>query len=423
MLDRTCQPPIQAIEFCNLLNTRQFHLNNGIVFHLVDNPSLNLIHLNVRIKAGAVYEPKKRVSSFCYQLLKESHPTMNANEVADFLDFYGTSLSVTAGVNSITLGLIFQKKDMDKIVPFFADLLCGPVFRSENLERHRAKAIKDFEYNRLKVGYWNTQLMFNSIFGDLVPFGKLLEVEDLKSITLEDIRDYFAETCCAENITLFATGNLEPEKVEQIQAQFGRIAHGKSMPTVPDIRAGYVARRIEDHLPNALQTSISFSCPVVPYNDAEMPMLRILNTVFANYFGSRLMQNLRERNGYTYGVSGGFAYVESGSIYYIDSEVNNDKVEDAIAEIYREMELLRAEEVGEEEMETVRNYLLGTSLTLIDGTVSYLDAYMLWVTMGCDESCFVEFVEKVRTFSAADLRAMAEKYLRRENFTVITVGE
>lgn len=422
MLDRCTQPPIRDFETINLIPPRQFRLQNGIVFHLFDNERLNLIHLTIKIKAGALYEPKKRLSSFCYNLIKESHKTMTSNEIDAFLDYYGTAFSITAGVNQISINVLVPKKNCEKIIPFVAELLSSPVFKSGNFERYKAKTIKDFEYNSRKVDYWNTQLMFNTFFEKSVPFGKLIEKFDLEAITLEEIIHFHQETCCAENIRLFATGDIDDALIQLITDNFERIRSYKPVAALPEIAGNFTPRRIDEHWDNALQTSVSLCRPIFPYTHPDALPFRILNTLFANYFGSRLMQNLREKNGLTYGISGGTFYYETGGIYYIESDINNDKVEEAIGEIYKEMEIINDSLTCNEELEIVRNYLLGSALRNIDGTVSYLESYMEWESFGCNENRFKQYVERIRSFTAEDIKSMANKYLQKDAFTIITVG-
>lgn len=422
MPDRRTPPPIHDFESIHFLSPRQFHLPNGIVFSLFDNPNLDLIHMTVVVKAGALYEPKKRLASFCYGMLKECHPHMNSNDTDAFLDFYGTTIGISTGINKVSISLIFPKNNCEKIIPFLLQLLTNPVFKDENVNRFREKTLKNLEYNLRKTDYWATQLLFHEMFGDAFPFGKLVEPSDLEAITKKDLEDFLRDTCYAENISLFATGNLDEKIIHQINEGFGRIGGRQPATTNPKGVIPYHPRRIEEHWENAQQTAITLCQTLFPFNHPDAHRFNVTNTLFANYFGSRLMQNLREKNGYTYGISSTVMHYEGSGIHCIESSVNNEKVEDAIREIFKEMEILRNEPVGSDELETVRNYLIGNMFREIDGTVSYMESYMGKRFFGCDEQFFSDYLDAILSFTAEDIKAMANKYLQKESFGIILVG-
>ncbi len=422
MIDRSVQPPVNGFEGFSLNAPRHFRLSNGIPVYFFHNPQLDLIHISVRIKAGTLYEPAKRIASFCYELMRESHPTLSSAELDDFFDFYGCSVSVSVSIGCVKFNIQVPKKNCQKIVPVFCELLRNPRFLPENLERFREKSIKDFEYYAQKTDFRASQLMFNAYFGKDFTFGKILQHSDIENITIEQISQYQQRSCCAENITLFLTGSLDDDALAFVENEFSTLASGTPMPKLPCADRHFEPKRISEQWENAQQTSLVLCRPAVHFTDAENSAYRFLMTLYSNYFGSRLMQNLRESNGYTYGVSGSTLYYESGSLFMVETDVNNDKTEPALQACFDEMRRLNDELVSDEEMEIVRNYLLGSALRTIDGTVSYMQAYAVWNDFDCDESRFANYLDVVRTITPEQLQAMSRRLLRPEDYTVISVG-
>ena len=422
-LDRTTPPPARPARDITLEPPRRFTLDNGIPLYWFPNDQLDLIHLSIVINAGSLYEPQKKVAVFCYDLLKESHPTQSADRFEDFLDFYGTSLSVSVGLSQVTVNVQFPANSAAQIIPPIARLFTTPKFRKRELERYRAKTIKDWEYHREKVDFRSSQLMFHHFFGKHFPYGKIVELADFKSITPQNLEQYHQATCCAENVRLFMAGHVD-ERMRELTARcFSEINHGEASPLLPDIRYGYTARRISETWDDALQTSLVLCQPALLYNDKDAHAFNFVNTLFCNYFGSRLMQNLRERNGYTYGISGYPFFYRDGAVHYIDCEVNNDKTEAALAACFDEMARLRTELVSEEELDTVRNYMSGRLLRSIDGTVQYMQTFNQWNNFGADEQRFAALHDTIRSITAEEVREVARQHLREEDFTVITVGK
>lgn len=422
MLDRVTPPPFHIAENITLNPPKEFRLSNGIPLFWFENQQLDLIHLSIKIKAGALYETQKRVSGFCYNLLKESHPKKSAEEFDAQLDYYGTSLNIITGINQISINVQFPKRNAKAVIADLAALLTAPHFRQKNLTRYRAKTIKDWEYQARKVDYRSTQLMMNHFFEKDFVFGKILEKSDFENITIKNLQDFHHETCCAENFRLFVAGNVNDEILAELREHFAKIPHGKKTPALPDIRSHYTPRRIHEKWDDALQTSIVLCHNSPLYNDPDIHRFRFFNSLFCNYFGSRLMQNLRERNGYTYGVSGSNFYFDNGAFHYIESEVNNDNAQAAIQACFDEMKTIREEPVSEEELGIVRNYLYGSALRSIDGTVQYMQNYIEWNDFGCNEQRFYDYYKTVKEMTAEDVHEMANRVLKEEDFTIITVG-
>jgi predicted Zn-dependent peptidase len=422
MPDRTHQPPVRDFQEFSLKLPQRRSLANGIVLNFFENRSLDLIHLCVRIKAGLLYEPQKRVAAFTYELLKESHPTMTADELDGFFDYYGTSITAACSFGFANINIQVPKKNFDKVIPVLAELLMNPRFRPDNVERYRLKSILDFEYYFEKTDYRASQLMLNACFGKDFPYGKILERSDIESVSIEHMERFHQRTCCARNIRLFVTGNLSDGEMLLLSDTFGKIREGEAMPPLPDAAPHFTPHRIHEQRDSALQTSLVLCRPSLHYLDPDTHGYRFLITLFCNYFGSRLMQNLRERNGCTYGVSGSTSYYEAGAFLSMECEVNNDKVELALKECFREMERICEEPVGEEELDIVKNYLVGSSLRTVDGTVALMQAYMVWDDFCCGTSRFNAFLDAVKGISSTQVREMAQRLLRPDAFTVITIG-
>jgi predicted Zn-dependent peptidase len=90
--------------------------------------------------------------------------------------------------------------------------------------------------------------------------------------------------------------------------------------------------------------------------------MRVLNTMLGGYFGSRLMTNLREDKGYTYGIGSAMVPLQHSGYFFITCEVGAEVTGEALKEIRKELDLLRSEEVKEEELSLVKNYMLGSFL-------------------------------------------------------------
>ncbi len=273
-------------------------LSNGIPLKQFVNPQLDLLHFIIKIKAGRYYESKKNAALFCYLLLKESSSQYSSSEVDEFLDYYGVSYTANVTIEYATINLIIPRNNCAKVLPYIFEFLAHPSFKEKNLEILRQRKLMDLAYNKEKVSYCASQLMLNHIFGDQNPAGQIQTEELLKDITLEDIQQYYHRSFCAENIRLFAAGNLDDNTLQLLTRLFETIPHGQTslLSTTPHIVIPK-SEPIVDYHKDCMQSSFFLCQQGIAYNDVRNRDFNILSTILGGYFGSRLMSNLRETNG------------------------------------------------------------------------------------------------------------------------------
>lgn len=423
MLNRTIPPYIQPFTDYTLSVPECYHTTNGIPCKVFVDNNLDLIHFIIRIHGGTLFEPQKKIASTTYQLLKESHPRMNENETDAFLDFYGSTFNISIGMSFISIELVIPQANCQTVLNEVLEILTNPTFKEENLARFKEKSIKNLEYNSMKTDFRNTQLMFHSMLGEDFVCGKILEASDYNNITTNQLHSYYKKTFCAENLRLYLAGNLSDHLTQQILNSFACIPQGGKCTPLKPLFTHFQPQRIEEHWPHAQQTSLSLCKPLFSFKHPDYLPFYFLNTLFCNYFGSRLMKNLREKNSYTYGISGNNYNMGDSSLFCIESDVNNENIDDAIEACFEEMQRLREEEISDEEMETVRNYLYGENLRSVDGTIAYEKKYMQWEDFEMNGQRYYDTMETIRNIQATTIKKLANNYLQSDSFMIITVGK
>ena len=445
LLDRKIQPPIHELESYELTppiqsfnpsipqslnpSTTQGAFENkglgySIPFYFFQNRNLDLIHVLVKVKAGALYEPVKYVAHATYQLLKESSADFSANEMDDFLAFHGTTWKTHIHTQYIAIRWIIPKRYFNKLFPVLWKTIAEPSFRSDNLQRFKESRIKDLEYNQAKFNYRATQLMFAEMFPPETPMGTVLTKEHIEAITLEQLQEYHHQTFTEDNIRVFMTGNMDDVMMRRLDDEMINLC--KSVASVPSgckkIKNKQTKLKIEER-ENALQSSFILCRKNIGYNHPDRRNFEILSILYGGYFGSRLMQKLREEKGYTYGIFCGNLFYEDESIFYIEADVIVDKTKAAIKACFKEMNLLHKELVKEEELSLVKSYMLGELLREVDGTVSYQKKYAYWNDFQLDEREMQEMINAIKSITPQTIQTYAKKYLVPETFTTIVVGK
>ena len=172
----------------------------------------------------------------------------------------------------------------------------------------------------------------------------------------------------------------------------------------------------------AAQATLRVGRKIINRAHPDYRKLQLVNLVLGGYFGSRLMKNIREDKGLTYGIYSVLeSYLDDGC-FYVEADVNNDKTKIAIDEIYKEINILCTDLVPEKELHTAKNYLLGSLLRSIDGPFTIMDRNRILLDYGFNKNYYEEFIDIINTTTAEEIRDLCNKYLKPENLVEIVCG-
>jgi len=423
VLDRSIAPPIRKSNFFQLQKPVVTTLSNGINLYLFENKELDLIHFSLRIRAGALFEPVKSIANSTYSLLIESAPGKNIAETEETLDFYGSSFNASVAFEYVTLSFVIPKRNCLKVLPFIFDFITKPSYSEAALSHYKQRKFNDLEYNLLKPGYCANQLMYNTFLNPQIPIGKILCRKDIEKLTISEMNSYHHQTFCAENINLFIAGNIDHEEICLLSRFCEKIPAGKPSVLPQTILGPEPKKLILEKREDLNQSSIRICRRLFAYKNPDRRDFYILNTILGDYFGSRLMKNLREKKGYTYGIFSNVIYFGDDSIFYIDTDVNIDKTKDAVNQCQMELERLCQEPVNEEELSIVKSYLQGSLLRRLDGVVDYMRNYFIWQSANLDETEQKKIMDSIEQITPERVLQLAQQYLNPKDFTTIVVGE
>lgn len=422
-LNRSIAPPQHPVTGISLTPPRRHELPNGIPVFIIDNPALDLIHLNVELAVGSLHEEIKHTLRFAYFLLKESSPKHTATEMDGLLDFHGATFNVTVNLDRIRFKIAIPKKNVPSILPSIYEFLSTPHYREENLSIYKERKIKDLEYNSKKTDVRCSQLALHALFGERLAAGQFSTRENMQAVTIPQMEACHRSTFCAENICIYATGNFDADLEQCIDGLFSQVPHGTAASRIHDLPLfAESAPLIQEEMPGSVQSSIMLCRPSIGYGDPERRDLSILTSLTGGYFGSRLMQRLREKEGYTYGIYADLTYFGNQSLFSIGSEVNANDTRAAIDACFEEMDRLCQEPVGEEELDLLLRQIEGGLLRDVENSVSYMMKFAYWHAHDLDEREFRSMLQRAHDISPEQLKFLAKKFFAHNNFTQIIVG-
>jgi predicted Zn-dependent peptidase len=342
----------------------------------------------------------------------------------DFLACHGTSWKTYIHTQFSTVQWIIPKRNLDKVLPLLWKTIFNPCFRYDDLQRFKESRIKDLEYNSAKSNYRATQLMFAEMFPTDTPIGIILTKEHIEALTVEQLQEYHHQTFTENNIRVFMTGNIDVEMITTESTRFLATLGMRSSSAFEGVK-GEAGRgslyRIEPR-EGALQSSFILCRKNMGYTHKDRRNFEILSVLYGGYFGSRLMQNLREEKGYTYGVFCSSLFYENESVFYIEADVEVEQTKNAINECFNEMKLLQDELVDEEELSLVKSYMLGELLSEVDGSVAYQKKYAYWNDFQLDEKEMQQMIDAIHAITPQTIQVLAKQYLVPKMFTTVVVG-
>lgn len=425
MPQRTIAPPItDAISFdIRLKPCTHLALTNGVPVYYINDGAEEVTEIDFVFSAGNSFETKAAVASATNYLLKNGTRTKSAFEITELFEYYGAYVNRSCYNETATFTLHCLSRYLQTLLPVIRELITDSVFPEEELKIFRQNSIQRLSVNLLKCDFVANRLIDEYLYGPLHPYGKNIHKEDLEALEREDLTAFFKDYYLNGHCRIFAAGKL-PEDFEQLlQANFGDLSlHDPKTPPVPaKVPAAQKKYRIQ-HDEKGVQGAIRLGRPFPNRHHPDFKKAVVLNTLFGGYFGSRLMANIREEKGYTYGI---YSYIQNhveDSAWIISTEAGKEVCEAAIEEIYKEMKLLREEPVCGEELLLVKNYIMGLNLGHIDGPFQVIARWKSLILHGLDENYFNESIRTVKDITAEELQQLAETYFVPDDFYELVVA-
>jgi len=423
MLNRTQSPEIQQVSNLKLPMPQTFTMGNGIPVYVTNMGTQDVVKIEVVFRAGRPYEGKKLAARATAALLKEGTKNYSSAQIAEEVDFYGSTLSIPVNLDTSNVILFSLTKHLDKSLPLLCEVLSSPIFPENELAAYvdRSKRRLQVDLTRNDVVAYRKITEF--IFGENNPYGYNSNKDIYESISQDDLLAHFNRNYVAENCTVFVSGRITDKHLQLITQQLGKVIRRgkKSKVTLPEnevLPQKIFIPMTED----SVQTAIRVGRRLFNRTHPDFKGMYVLNTVLGGYFGSRLMANIREEKGYTYNVFSTMDSMLFDGCFYVGTEVGNEFVEATKKEIYLEFEKLQNERIAEEELTMVRNYLLGNLLTSLDGPFAVSDVVKTLVMDGLQLADFQNLVDFIKNISADELQRLAQKYLKKEDMWEVIVG-
>ncbi|WP_018616165.1 M16 family metallopeptidase [Segetibacter koreensis] len=425
MLDRTVAPQIKdAVEFnLQLKKSEQFTLDNGIPVYSINAGAQEVTLVELVFHAGNWHEDQNIIAGTTNFLLKNGTSKKSAFEINEHFEYYGAYLNRNCYNETANITLHCLNKYLKDVLPVVSELITDSVFKEEELAIYKQNQIQRLKVSLQKCDFVANRFIDEYLFGFDHPYGRYTSIPDFEALNRDKIVKFYNDYYINGKCIIFVAGNLPADIFQQLNTAFGHLPLNKNSIAEKRFTISPATEKKQRVIndPNGVQGAVRMARPFPNRHHPDFMKVQVLNNLFGGFFGSRLMSNIREDKGYTYGIHSYFENHVQDSAWMISTEAGRDVCEATIGEVYKEMEILKEELVDEEELLLVRNYMIGSILGDLDGPFQIIGRWKNYVLNGLDESYFYKSINTIKTISAEEIRQLAQKYFVPEEFYELVV--
>jgi zinc protease len=425
MPDRITGPGFDTISGIDFLPVTNFRLLNGIDVSLIQAGSQDVTKIDWVFPAGAVQAGKPLLASTVGNLLAEGTNNHSSSEISEIFDFYGAYLNTQTFFHNTVVTLFCLTKDLPVLLPLVEEVIRFPSFDPKEFEIYINKRRQEYILDSEKVKHIASRRFNTVIFGQDHPYGRQLELVHFETLTREEVIAFHREAFTPHECRIVVAGQPGSSIVEMLTKYFGSISwlpgsfntNGVGELEPSETKVHLIERE------GALQSALRIGRPVISNSHPDFIPLQVVNTLLGGFFGSRLMTSVREDKGLTYGIGSNLVSYKKSGVLGIASEVMGEMRQAAIGAIFDEMERMGKEPVSDQELEVVRNYMLGELLRNFDGPFSTSDIYRTLWEFELDFGFYDKMVQEIQTITPGRIMELSAKWLRPDDFYVVIAGK
>jgi predicted Zn-dependent peptidase len=423
MIDRTIAPAYRQVDQINFIHAKEFTLDNGLKLHIVDAGDQDLVRIEF-IFNNVEWNERKPLQAFAVSsMLTDGTSELTGAQISEKIDYYGAFLQADYNYDNSTVALYSLNKHLPHTLPIVKSILTDSIFPQEELDTFVRNHKQSLSVNLEKNDFLSRRLFNHALFGNSL-YGYTIEAADYDAVTREQLLEYYRSAYLLANCSIMVSGKVTYETTRILNELFGKdpIGPASTTPNHFSFSAG-PGREYYIERPEALQSAIRIGRVAINRTHEDFPGLQVVNTILGGYFGSRLMANIREDKGFTYGIGSALVSLRNAGYFFIATEVGVDVCSAALTEIEKEIQILKTQPVSEEELALVRNYMLGSLLGGLENAFSHADKFKNIYPYGLGYEYYDRYISIVETITPDEVLRLANKYLDLECFNRIIVGK
>ncbi|MEL7003050.1 MAG: pitrilysin family protein [Bacteroidota bacterium] len=423
MIDRTSPPIVGSFpDVINIQRAESHQLKNGIPLFLLRAGTQPVVKLELLFKYGGNgYEDKLGQSFIANKLLNAGTSQYSSQLISSKLAEFGASIEITPGFDSSSISLMCLEKHLIAVLPVFISMTMETSYPEEELRREKDLQITNLRIQHTKTNVKASKSFRRSIFSSEHPYGNVLHEEALEHLDQSDMHDFHKSRLLDYDIVV--TGSFSDSTLLFIKEAFESVeinqVNFEKAIEVPEILPPV---KLREPIDGSVQGSIRIGKRISSKNDEKYIQNLIPNHILGGYFGSRLMKNIREDKGLTYGIYSSIVSFKKASYFVVGADVKRELIDLAIDEIYKELDTLANVPIGQEELSRVKNHMIGSHQSELNSAFALSSKFKNIHEYSLGYEYYDHYLDTIKNVNPDQIMSSAKEHFSPSDMTEIVVG-
>ena len=423
ILDRTEAPAYKIINTINLPEPQSHLLDNGIPLHVINIGEQPVVRFECIFESGNWHEQHTGASFFAIKMLPEGTKSFTSSEISEAFDNIGAFIDMTHSSDRSGIVVYCLSRFLPEVLTLIQELLEEPKFPEKELDELRNITLQNLRVNKEKTAYLATTEFRRQLFGVDHPYGQSQEEKNIQGLLLTDIREHFEGHLKHGKRTIILAGQITDSDVKLVNEYFGQKEYQSTAAEIlHTVDTNYEGKEVLVEKSDSVQSTIRIGRRLFTRQHPDYFKMLVTNEILGGYFGSRLMKNIREEKGLTYGISSHMVTLGREGYFMIGTDVKKEFTQQTIDEIKKEIYRLQTELLDDTELQTVKNFMAGEFAGSLNTAFEVADRQKILLLDKLPSDFFSRYIEQIHATTAEDIQLMASTYLRPEEMVEVVVG-
>lgn len=419
---RMLAPEAKTIKTLSFIPPTESLLRGGIPLAASPKRDLGVVKLLFYWPAGTAAQTAPMQARAAQTLRLSGNKTLSSEQIQEGFEYLGASANPDVGLLSSTLVLQTQKQYLEEALKWLLEQGAEPVFPEHELAVFKQVETSSLLRRMQTPRYWSGRLCYEALYGKSSPDSSFADSSDIEALNREGLGRWHKQHLAFSACRVFASGDFGQEEHAVLERVMGSMTASKTSREEGVASLLEPQTQIKHRMEHAQQVSLYMGKALPKLSMEAMQTASFVNMFLGGFFGSRLMQDLRETRGLTYGIGSGLAQASSGFTWYISGEMNSANADAAVEACQAIMTGLSTSPPTGEELEKARRYASGQLRAGFDGPFSLPSKWQFLLQNNLPENYYTTYMDRIWSITSDEISDFAYNYLRPDSFTLALAG-
>ncbi|HSV88387.1 MAG TPA: pitrilysin family protein [Bacteroidales bacterium] len=426
MPNRNTPPLVSIVGQLPSLVPELTKLPNQVPVYFLNGGSEGIIKIDLLFLAGSFNQSKPLVAYTMANMLNAGTSDKTSRQIAEQFEFYGTSLQIDTQKDIIIVSVTVLKKHLEPVLDLLGGVMNDPVFPEEEVNIFARNKKSQHLVSTRRIEYLARTHFNEKLFGSGHPYGYRLRSNDFDKVQAADLKEFYRSWIHPGNLKIIVSGNPPPEMEKLLERHYGDNKQVQKVlePEKKEFQINNLkSQRFFINHKVSLQSAIRIGKRTISRKHPDFHRLVITNALLGGYFGSRLMRNIRQDKGFTYGIQSALVSLVRDGYFFVATQVGADVWKNALEQIYLELYNLGIKPTTADELDNLKNYLAGQYIRLFDGPFAMAERLRELLVFDLSHEHYTNFLTELKSITPGIIMETARKYLNENSMTEVVVGK